>query len=300
MEKLAESYEKKSPFMIGIKGDGDFSTPKEEFNGKCDMKLTIFYNDIDQNRKFLTCTLKCVNLRGRFIDEIKVSFEGFEKTNKVSIPKSIEIGDFIAYLRHSIVPNKKAEELEESMNNASDPFIYETATESNQKYLQVMDSSSTIFDLINRPLDKGIIMVRDKQNLLRALVSKVEMGSQHNDFTESYALIDKISNEICLLIQSGLVNCLFIDNCENTEKSNEWVLNQRWKAYIEFFEKPEMLNKMSPLFDTNLFLDMLKEIKRIATLLHVNNQVFLSEKDKTILRDSFVFFRLLKDLKNNK
>lgn len=297
MEKLAESSDKKVPFMIGIKGGLNTSITNGESNERCEMKLTIFYSDIDQNRKFLICTLKCSNLKGRFIDEIKVSFDGFEKTNKVSIPKSVEIGDFIAYLRHSIIPNKRAEELEDSMNYSNDQFIYENATESNQKYLQVMDSSSTIFDLINRPLDKGVIMIRDKQNLLRALVSKVELGSQHNDFTESYALIEKISIEINVLLQSGLVECLFTENIENFDRSNEWVLNQKWKTYIDFFEKPEMIIQMKPLFDTKLFLDMLKEIKRIATLLHINNQVFLSEKDKTILRDSFVFFRLLKELK---
>lgn len=297
MEKLAESSDKKVPFMIGIKGGLNTSITNGESNERCEMKLTIFYSDIDQNRKFLICTLKCSNLIGRFIDEIKVSFDGFEKTNKVSIPKSVEIGDFIAYLRHSIIPNKRAEELEDSMNYSNDQFIYENATESNQKYLQVMDSSSTIFDLINRPLDKGVIMIRDKQNLLRALVSKVELGSQHNDFTESYALIEKISIEINVLLQSGLVECLFTENIENFDRSNEWVLNQKWKTYIDFFEKPEMIIQMKPLFDTKLFLDMLKEIKRIATLLHINNQVFLSEKDKTILRDSFVFFRLLKELK---
>lgn len=297
MEKLAESDEKKSPFMIGIKGGINSSTSNDEINGKCDMKLTIFYSDLNQNRKFITCTLRCSNLKGRFIDEIKVSFEGFEKTIKVSIPKSVEVGDFIAYLRHSIIPNEKAEQLEESMNNSNDQFIYENATVSNQKYLQVMDSSSTLYDLINRPLDKGVIMIRDKQNLLRALVSKVELGAQHNDFTESYALIDKISNEICLLLHSDLVDCSFMVNLEKSDKSNDWLLNQKWKAYIEFFEKPEMINLMSPLFDPKLFLEMLKEIKRIATLLHINNQVFLCEKDKTILRDSFVFFRLLKELK---
>lgn len=296
MEKHAKSLDKKVPFMIGIKGGTSVLYNEVEEVDSCEMKLTIFYDDLNQDRKFLTCSLLCKKMAGNYFNEIKISFEGHEQRKRVIIPQSVEVGDFIAYIRHSIIPDRYSEQREEKKYNDEPIFIYNKTSLKNQKYIQVFDSRATMIELVNRPLDKGVIMIRDNQNMLRALVSKVEMEGQHENYTEAYELIDRISHGLCSFMKSEFA---YTGVCskEKSFKSNDSVLNQRWKGYIDFFEKEEVKNQMNVFVDYQSFLDMIKEIKRIAILLYVNNQVFLSDQDKSTLRDAASYFHLLKNSK---
>lgn len=298
MRKNVASNRPVPSFLFVNNGELDLSPRDDQSKKLFQLKLTIFYNDIDLNRKFLTCTIQCKNLNVGIIDELRIAINGYEKTQKVSLPKTTEVGDLVAFLRHTVIPksmenSKSKNQLEDNSN-----FIYSNTTSKNQKYLQVMDCSSSIFDLMNRPLDKGIIMIRDKQNSLCALVSKVEMGQQHNDFTESYTLIEEITNEISFLMEQEIINSNIVNELNSGLNSFSGTLNQKWKQYIDFFENEKIPNKLKPAIDSGVFVEMLNEITRIVRLLYVNHQVFLSEKDKAILRDSLAFFHRFKELKN--
>jgi len=297
MKKYSDTITSAPPLMIGIDTLFQSSNLSDESPKIIEMKLTIFYNDNSQNRKFLTCTLKCNTQDFDYIEEVKVSINGNEKTRKVSIPKNTEVGDLIAYFRHSIIPRDLNVRYDSISRMNDTTFLYNNTEMSSQKYLQVMDCNSTLDDLIHRPLDKGVVMIRDKQNLLCALVSKVEMETQHKDFTESYLLIERISNELAGIMKNEMSNVSEPMNVVS-EKNNTWAMGQNWKYYIDFFERKEILDKLKPIVDSRFFLEMLVEIKRIVNLLYINHQIFLSDKDKSILRDSATFFHKLKEIRN--
>lgn len=297
MLKLVESFDQKLPFMIGIVGGKKVVNNTAEVIKKHEMKLTIFYNDIFQNRKFLTCLLKCNNVSNNVINDIKIVIDGNEETINALIPDSTVVGDLIAYLRHSLIPDSTIQNNSELISIQDSNFISKNSTD--QKCLQLMDSSSTISDLMARPLHKGIIMIRDRQDLLCALVSNEELTSQHTVFTESYSLIEKISNEITLLMKNAMPEFNFNNLNSDPEKKNSWLINQKWLAYVQFFESETAKSRISSKVEMQLFIELLKEIKRIVNLLYVNHQVFLSDKDKSLLRDTVSYLIKLKEIENN-
>lgn len=246
--------------------------------------LTIFYNDIFFRRKFITCSiiLSNFNIDGELKIQLKVHYKG--TTSCHFLQPTVSLGNMIAFLKHTFTNSIEIEEIETFPLKVLDLNDGDQNTSQNFVFF---DCQFPLFELLNKSLDKETIFIKNKQNLLFALVSSIKHNDDHYEFTEPYILIEKIISNIEFVFKQE-----FKKELKNYVQKGPTV----WKNYILFFENRTVKKQEETQFDQHYFLKMLKDINHIVNLLCLNNQFFITKRDLHILKDSEIFTSKLREL----
>ena len=262
-----------------------FTENKRLESSESNFLLTIFYNDIFFRRKFITCSivLSNFNFDGELKIQLKVNYKG--TTSFHFLNPSLSLGNTIAFLKHTFTNSIEIEEIETFPLKVLD--LNDTDQNTSQNFV-FFDCQFPLFELLNKSLDKETIFIKNKQNLLFALVSSNKNKEDHYEFTEPYILIEKIISNIEFIFKQE-----FKKELKNYTQKGPTV----WKNYILFFENRTVKKQEEIHFDQNYFLKMLKDISHIVNLLCLNNQFFITKRDLHILKDSEIFTSKLQELK---
>lgn len=246
--------------------------------------LTIFYNDIFFRRKFITCSiiLSNFNIDGELKIQLKVHYKG--TTSCHFLQPTVSLGNMIAFLKHTFTNSIEIEEIETFPLKVLDLNDGDQNTSQNFVFF---DCQFPLFELLNKSLDKETIFIKNKQNMLFALVSYIKHNDDHYEFTEPYILIEKIISNIEFVFKQE-----FKKELKNYVQKGPTV----WKNYILFFENRTVKKQEETQFDQHYFLKMLKDINHIVNLLCLNNQFFITKRDLHILKDSEIFTSKLREL----
>lgn len=249
-----------------------------------DFLLTIFYNDIYFRRKFITCSIQLSSIQSEHVQKIKLTVQCKDKTSYHFLEPFLSLGNIIAFLKHKFTNSIEINDIENIPLKVSN--MDESAQNTSQNFV-FFDCQFPLKELMNKSLDTEIIFIKNKQNLIFALVSSNNNNSDHYEFTEPYILIEKIISNIELIFK------------RNFKKEQLPYLQKGptiWKNYIHFFENRPSNKFKETLFDHHYFLKMLKDISRIVNLLCLNNQFFITKRDLFILKDSEIFTSKLREL----
>jgi hypothetical protein len=262
-----------------------FTENKGAESSESNFLLTIFYNDIFFRRKFITCSiiLSNFNLDGELKIQLKVHYKG--TTSCHFLQPTVSLGNMIAFLKHTFTNSIEIEEIETFPLKVLDLNDGDQNTSQNFVFF---DCQFPLFELLNKSLDKETIFIKNKQNLLFALVSSIKHNDDHYEFTEPYILIEKIISNIEFVFKQE-----FKKELKNYVQKGPTV----WKNYILFFENRTVKKQEETQFDQHYFLKMLKDINHIVNLLCLNNQFFITKRDLHILKDSEIFTSKLRELK---
>lgn len=164
-----------------------------------------------------------------------------------------------------------------------------------KKDCTVIPEDMTLFEAVKIIIEKEVVIVKNKENILCGLVTATDISEQFITLSEPFLVLEQIENHIRKLLDGKFSNDKLQKFCKEDDSSRkiESISNLNFGEYIRLMENPDNWKEMNLNIDRSTFIKRLDEIRRIRNDVMHFHPDGISVKDFETLRLTSAFFENL-------
>ncbi|RIY37010.1 XRE family transcriptional regulator [Capnocytophaga canis] len=164
-----------------------------------------------------------------------------------------------------------------------------------KKDVTVLDKETPLFEAIKIVLEKGIVLVQEKDKTLSGIITIADISKQFFTLTEPFLLLERIENLIRLILNEKFLVEDLKNLCQQGEKEPQYIDDLTFGQYIRLIEKPENWEKLNLKVDRSYVIKKLDEVREIRNdVMHFDTDGITEKQRENLVNMADFLTKLVK------